>query len=314
MPDKQTGRIAAAFSVCASIWERCVDESTFKLSAAGLLVLCLAASTNAQTKSLATFEPSCTTPSYPSPPPSKAPAIDTACGVQGAGGAEANQNTAKNNFCASGDPKDMTIADFTNLQQQVNNDPSIPFGDASKDGHPKGPATDRAPLQALGEGSLVRMQGYVLLARQEGEESVNCGTKVPNDAPYHDIHIELVADATTTDECGGIVAEMIPHHRPDSWTADNVAMLINAKLPVRVTGQLFFDSSHLPCDNGAAVGDNPKRVSLWEIHPIYAFEVCPGDCSSGTGWVPLDVWVNTSAAGKPSKRLPKSRRTATSQP
>jgi hypothetical protein len=226
------------------------------------------------------------------------------CGIQGSGGAEANQNMAKNNFCASGAPKHMTIADFTQLQQQVNNNPSIPFGDSSQNGRPAGPATNRAPLQALGEDTLVRMQGYVLLARQEGEESVNCGTKVPNQDLYHDIHIELVGDATTTDECSGIVSEMIPHHRPDSWTADNVGKLITDKLQVRVTGQLMFDSSHVPCQNGAGVGDNPKRVSLWEIHPIYLFEVCPADCSSGTGWVPLDVWVNMPAAGKPSNKLP----------
>jgi len=65
-------------------------------------------------------------------------------------------------------------------------------------------------------------------------------------------------------------------------------------LRVRVTGQQFFDGSHVPCKNGAPQGSNPKRVSLWEIHPIYSFEVCPsGDCAHG-GWQPLE----TFAAGK----------------
>lgn len=40
-----------------------------------------------------------------------------------------------------------------------------------------------------------------------------------------------------------------------------------AGLRVRVTGQQFFDGSHVPC---ATTGcRNPKRVSLWEIHLIY---------------------------------------------
>ena len=243
-----------------------------------------------------TFTPACSAPSYPSPPPKTSPGIDSQCGLEGSGGEEANQNTAKNNFCASGTPTDMTIDDFTNLQTQVNNDPSIPFGDTSENGRPKGPAVNRAPLQALGEGKLVRMQAYVQFAKQVGAESVNCGSTVSNSPEFHDIHIELVSGSDVTDECSGIVAEMIPHHRPDSWTADNVQQLYNAKLPVRVTGQLFFDSSHIPCQNGAAVGDNPKRISLWEIHPIYQFEVCSsGDCSTDAGWLPLDQWVSNKA-------------------
>jgi hypothetical protein len=249
-----------------------------------------------------TFDPVCTMPAYPSPAPSVAPVIDSQCGLQGSAGEEANQNAAKNNFCVSGTPKVMTIQDFTNLQNQVDNDPSIPFGNSSKAGRPAGPATNRAPIQALGEGTLVRINAYVLFARQEGEESVNCGTAVANQSAFHDIHIELVGASNVSDECSGIVAEMIPHHRADSWAADNVEKAAKGNLPVRVTGQLFFDSSHLPCQNGAAIGDNPKRISLWEIHPIYQFEVCSsGTCSSGTGWVPLDQWVASDTRKRSGK-------------
>ena len=239
------------------------------------------------------FQPTCAAPSYPTPPPKTPPAIDSQCGLQGSGGEETNQNIAKNNFCATGTPKDVTITDFINLQTKVNDDPSIPFGDTSQGGRPKGPAVNRAPLQALGEGTLVRMQGYVLFDKAETAESVNCGTNVPDQPAYHDVHIELVETATNTDECSGIVSEMIPHHRPDSWTAENVQQLVTAKLPVRITGQLFFDSSHFSCLNDAGVGENPKRASLWEIHPIYKFEICGSNtCSDGTGWIPLDQWVN----------------------
>ena len=85
---------------------------------------------------------------------------------------------------------------------------------------------------------------------------------------------------------------MVPHHRPDLWTQENVEKVHNAKLPVRVTGQLYFDSSHFPCANGQGAGEgNPKRVSLWEIHPIYQFEVCTGDCDGAGKWVALDQWI-----------------------
>lgn len=57
------------------------------------------------------------------------------------------------------------------------------------------------------------LNGYVLIARQEGAESVNCGTHVPNSAAYHDIHISIVQNPDDT-ECSGVVAETVPHHRP----------------------------------------------------------------------------------------------------
>jgi hypothetical protein len=46
------------------------------------------------------FTQTCDNPQFPD---AKAKPIDSACPVEGKGGAEANQNTAKNNFCAEGD-------------------------------------------------------------------------------------------------------------------------------------------------------------------------------------------------------------------
>ena len=239
------------------------------------------------------FAQTCTTPHFP---PNSAPTtIDaTSCTLSGSGGAETFQNDAKNNFCATGPAQPITIPQMVNLMSQVEQNPSIPFG--STHGHPltnkPGPATDRKPLQALGEGTEVILQGYVLIARPEGAESVNCGKNVANIPTNHDIHISIVDSATQTDECSGVVAEMIPHHRPAAWTAQNVMAVANKKLPVRVTGQLMFDSSHTPCQNGSAVSGDPKRVSLWEVHPIYEFDVCPqGTCANGNGWVTLEEFI-----------------------
>lgn len=237
------------------------------------------------------FTPSCSAPQFPA---DAATPIDSACGIDGSGGAEATQNDAKNNFCAPDPPKPVTLADMVALQGKVQQDSSINFGNPRS--HPltshAGPQQNRDPLVALGEGNEVVIQGYVLIARPESAESVNCGSKFPpKDLTYHDIHISLVQNPGD-DECSGIVVEMTPHHRPAEWTPALVNEVAAAKLPVRVTGQRMFDSSHSPCSNGAPQHGDPKRASLWEVHPIYKFEVCTnakGDCSSG-GWVPLEEW------------------------
>jgi hypothetical protein len=238
--------------------------------------------------SLRPFGQSCPSPSFPS---LTATPIDGKCGNDGNGGAESSQNEAKNNFCASG-TNPITIAQMKSLQGKVESDKSIPFG--NEDTHPlssaPGPATDRSALVALGEGNEVALTGFVKIAGQEGSESVNCGKNVPNEDPYHDIHVSIVTSPGQA-ECSGVVVEMIPHHRPASWTPDLVNQVAKAQRPVRVTGQLMFDSSHTPCINGKAVKGDPARTSLWEVHPIYKFEVCgQGDCSSDTGWVALEEW------------------------
>jgi hypothetical protein len=238
------------------------------------------------------FQPSCSAPSFPDP---TALGIDAQCGTEGAGGKEATQNSVKNNFCASGTGAEIGIADLATLQKEVEKNPSINFGS-------KGPTTDRSPLQQLGEGQLVSVKAFVFFAKQEGKESVNCGTAVPDQPGFHDIHILLVDEknlpqngestqANVTKQCSGVVAEMTPHHRPAAWTAANVQKVATAGAMVRVTGQQFFDSSHVPCNNGVAVGSNPKRVSLWEVHPIYKIEVCTSNCTGAGTWLPLDQWV-----------------------
>ena len=244
----------------------------------------------------ATFKPTCTTPSYPVPAPTKKLGIDSQCGLSGAGtGPEGQQDSVKNNFCARGAPQKITIDYLKGLQAKVEKNRLINFGNENKGDRKKGPTTNRAPLRRLGEGKLVMLQAYVLIARQEGAESVNCGKNVPNEPLFHDIHISLVSATDIDNECSGVVAEMSPHHRPDSWTHANVEKVAREKLPVRVTGQLYFDSSHFPCSNGESAGaGNPKRISLWEIHPIYKFEICTADCDGAGKWVSLDEWAKQS--------------------
>jgi hypothetical protein len=261
-----------------------------------IALLSLAASCWAQN-----FDPGCPAPKFPAPTPTTVLEIDegdNACAIGGSGsGAETAQNKAKNSFCAQDPPTPITIEEMTSLQQQVQDDKSINFGNP-RSHHPlskkAGPAKDRAPLRALGEGKLRTLEGFVMIARQEGAESVNCAKTVPNAPAFHDIHISLVSaeEQTHEDECASVVAEMVPHHRPASWTKKNVVNVATSHARVRVTGQLFFDSSHTPCIDGSSERGDPRRVSLWELHPIYAFDVCDADdCSDPAAWRSLDAWV-----------------------
>jgi len=248
------------------------------------------------------FTPPCANPSLPTPKPSTALEIDAVCGVNGQPSQpkpEVDQNSAKNNFCATGQtgpqPQPITVQQMQDLQTEVQKDKSINFGGEV---HPlssaPGPTVDRAPLGKLGEGKLRVLEGYILIARQEGKEMVNCETTPKNDPASHDIHISIVGSANQVhgNECASVVVEMSPHGRPDSWNETNLQKVALGHKRVRVTGQLFFDSSHSPCIDGKAEKGDPHRSSLWEIHPIYKFEVCPSaDCKTG-GWKTLDKSVH----------------------
>jgi hypothetical protein len=198
---------------------------------------------------------------------------DAGCGIEGkAASDDPNhaQNRAKNNFCATGDAVTLTQDDFAKLQAAVDT-AGIPSGS------PKTLPADRKVLHDLyttaggakvGEGTKVRYVAFVLKAHYSDTktgEAVNCGESgnEPND-----IHIPTV-QAPGADECQSVTAEMSPHGRPKGWTPQ---ALQKAGAPVRITGQLFFDGSHKPCTPGTP--RNPKRIASWEIHPVYAVDVC----------------------------------------
>ncbi len=181
--------------------------------------------------------------------------------------AELAQNRAKNNFCAQGTAAPVTLKVMANLQKSVTDGNLVV---------PTEPPVDRSKLVDLGEGKRIQFTGFVFEARQEEGESVNCGSDSPDVPASHDIHISLLQAKRKTnpkdkaheaqaiaEECGSIVAEMSPHHRLPEWNSCNVNTVAGKGLLVRVTGQQFFDASHVPCKNGKPVGSQPKRVSLW---------------------------------------------------
>ena len=246
------------------------------------------------------FKPTCPDPAYPAPPPSTSLPIDAVCPVSGQPhqpAAETAQNSAKNNFCARGPAQPITVDALRTLQAEVQANPRINFGGCV---HPlskqRGPTKNRAPLIAMGEGSLRVLEGYILIARQEGKELVNCETRPPDLPASHDIHISIVGGVNQVhgDECRSVVVELIPHPRPDSWNEANLQKVALGHHRVRVIGQLFFDSSHSPCIEGRAEAGDPHRSSLWEIHPVYSFEVCPKDTCTSAEWAALDQWLKSN--------------------
>jgi hypothetical protein len=223
--------------------------------------------------------------------------IDQKCSEDGNAGNDTGkrlESEAKNDFCVDGDPVAISYDDFKNLQAASDSISGLKnklkstreplAGILSTPGRPK-----------IGEGSVVQFVGFLLDAHfsnvgQGKGELVNC--KLP-DKEENDIHIELMIDPTDEDPCNSVTAEMSPHFRPETWSA-----LPDAKVerPVRVTGHLFFDSSHQPCRGGKR--PNPKRTSVWEIHPIYQFDVCKAKtldackAENDSQWIPLDEFIS----------------------
>jgi hypothetical protein len=77
-------------------------------------------------------------------------------------------------------------------------------------------------------------------------------------------------------------------------TIATLQTLLTSGRMVRITGQLFYDNAHFPNrDSSHPIGGQPKRFSLWEIHPISAFGVCKRtnnscDVSNDSDWTPLE--------------------------
>jgi hypothetical protein len=240
--------------------------------------------------------------------------IDFLCGNTGCHKSPANdqQNAMKNNLCAPVTRiTPVTLKTFAELGDASNNEPSIPKGE---------PPPSRTKLAniitlndgtRLGEGKTVTFVGFVLDARHSNVDKDNPLTKGNGESvqcnllgcAYNDIHITLAEDPNETALCNTIVAEIIPHYRPPAWDlfdSPDYAGFLKTH-PVKISGQLFFDGSHVPCTKDGKAGFNPardnakdfERLALWEIHPIYAIDVCKhadkSQCSVSdkTAWFPL---------------------------
>jgi hypothetical protein len=143
----------------------------------------------------------------------------------------------------------------------------------------------RTKLAALGEGSFVELTGYLTgVPRMAGPVEANCNRPGTANA---DLQFQVV-DSLGATEARSAGATIVAQARGSNVTTDALADIQTRGYPVRVTGQLLYDNSRFIASTVQAV----QLSTLWEIHPVYAFEVCPsGDCiKSGTGWIPLESY------------------------
>lgn len=243
----------------------------------------------------------------PFPVSTSARSIDSACGNSGETktGQKSEQNRVKNDLCRTGPATTLTFADFKALQDAVGAK-NITFGTSfSGEQRTEHFPSDRNQLSAqnlgtrVGEGDVVRVVGLMVdphysdVGRHKGED-VNCHLESEAE---NDIHITLVQApappppaksdppavsaqkraALEAALCTGIVVEVIPHFRPAAYEVHVLNPIAERHVPVRISGQLFFDASHHPCRDGIPGRGDPARMSLWEIHPIYAIDVCKND-------------------------------------
>jgi hypothetical protein len=167
---------------------------------------------------------------------------------------------------------------------------------------------------AIGEGTAVRLAGYIapsghsnvgapgsakaptsrpkpqgVAGPHEGSvESVNCRLGTSANV---DIHIPITAAAKGEDECHGVVVEMIPQGRDvhPGWNLATLHDLAKKRRLVLFVGRLFYDNEHLVRpDCSASHVQQPKRASLWEVHPVVEMYVCKDDtctADSARGWM-----------------------------
>jgi hypothetical protein len=123
----------------------------------------------------------------------------------------------------------------------------------------------------VGEGSRVRLVAFLSDGKPHANsgESVNCNLKREAN---NDIHVSVTEEKNGS-EFEGIVVEMIPQDRPAKWTSKNVNKLRGKVLLIE--GGLFYDNLHFANEDARnPIAGQPKRFSLWEIHPVTSVKVC----------------------------------------
>jgi hypothetical protein len=187
----------------------------------------------------------------------------TACPDTGCGGRfDPNLNLRKN---VRTDNQAAVKKDFQDLAALPDPVPGFKIGDT------------REKLTALGEGQMIRVMAYALVARRGSSETCNCHLTAAQDTDNHIVLIDpsLTSPTLAANEPESQTAEFTPRVRLDhpKLARANLQSLIaaapNHVLLVRVTGLQMFDSEH-------SLGPlHLKRHNNWEIHPVMGLEFCP---------------------------------------
>jgi hypothetical protein len=213
-------------------------------------------------------------------------------------------NSQKRTTAINGSPAEITFPDLQDLQDDVDKkfqNPVVIQGQKVSSYHNMKAAARKIILSGLdaesenfSEGDFVELVGFIASTKKAPHpntgESVNCKL---TDEPSNDYHINITP-AKNKDETEGVVVEMIPqnaHRKNKDWNLDKLKQIQAQQFPVKIQGRLFFDNEHSPNTKKTSTGGNPRRFSLWEIHPLSSFFVCPsGTCTKTAGWKALEDW------------------------
>jgi hypothetical protein len=199
---------------------------------------------------------------------------DTGCADPETEPEHALANSIKRRSPAGTVPKVLTFDDFQSLQAQAKKKLGLKPNDKEKMELDEAGRAKLHNLNSSGgkvsEGDLVRVVGFLVgNPHPNKKESVNCGlTRQVN----NDFHIPLASDPDE-DDTDGIVVEMIPQSRPEGWSLKALKRVEQERRMVLIDGQLFYDNFHNVNTEGKDTGD-PKRFSIFEVHPITKFMVC----------------------------------------
>lgn len=208
----------------------------------------------------------------------------------------------------------VIVQDLETLQFRTDNELRHPQGLAIHDRKPFQGATLRTDHWLLGERIMVQLYGYIVGVRTSRSDNENCNF-IGSDANNYVVNIGANPRAT---EFESVLVVFVPSKdrkeewttpskdRKEKWTApskdrkekwallENLRYAQERKWQVRVTGQLFYDSKHrVNNDPASDLPDEPRRLSLWELHPANVIEYCrqedPSTCDPGnaTHWQSL---------------------------
>lgn len=174
-----------------------------------------------------------------------------------------------------GNPKEGSKKKFYEGKNQLKNryhlplvnnfDKSVTLEKMAGDGEPD--------INKFNEKKAGTIEGYIVYVSPSGwSETCNCGTILSD---YTDIHIEIAENPD--EEKGGrtVVVELTPRLRllnGKKWDRKELNKLWKQKIPVRISGWLFYDEEHEPQARNVVGEDcekfNNRRQTCWEIHPI----------------------------------------------
>lgn len=209
----------------------------------------------------------------------------TGCATEDEAGNGLSNKIKRRKINMSGDPIVLSFDDLHDLENESEhaNYPVLVYPEPAERAALK-TVKIRGGALSLREGKFVAVAGFIASDRTircGSQESVNCTFTDPSTADGDlickntDIHIPLT-EKRNQEEKSAIVVEPIPFRSLNKKLKPSLlAEWRDDQRMVLVMGQLFYDSIHAPDPEGGS--NQPDRFTVWEVHPVERFFVCPKD-------------------------------------